>query len=219
MSGAFAEEKSASSTSGIWKEIRGTQTFLYHLPKIPKSRALFSPLFHVDLRIEGRGSSANIHPPPVSTEGDPHPDMQVFPRLLPSRKYSCNYRAVPLSAESPSISPRDRPVLGGGCGRAAAPQQGEAPAALQRPGFPLKHQPSTCKGRGLKCSLSGRVWQQSKVKVTLLPNLNSTVVLELLKLADILLFQSKENFFFSFSQKAGGVSPTSATCHTQQLCH
>lgn len=100
--------------------------------------------------------------------------------------------------------------------------------ALHRPelpGFPLKHQPGTRnKGRGWKCSSSGRVWQQSKAKVALLPNLSSTVVLELLKLADISLVRGKWNFFFSFPKKLVLSVPhqphaTHTHTHTQKLCH
>lgn len=133
------------------------------------------------------------HPSPsCSPLGHPHPDLQALPRFLPSWKCSCNYRAVPLP---PLHLPEGQTPRGWGLWDSS---RKKPQPALQRPGypgFPLKHQPSTCKGRGCKCSLSGRVWQPSEVKVALLPNLNSTVVLELLKLADISLFQGKKNFF------------------------
>lgn len=122
-----------------------------------------------------------------------------------SRDYSPPGNTAAITEQfPPRPCPPPSPILGGAVGE-QPPHSWENPQpALQRPGlpgFPFKHQPSTCKGRGLKCSLSGRVWQQSKAKVTLLPNLNSTVGLELLKLADISLFQGKKNFFFPFPKK------------------
>lgn len=108
----------------------------YHLPKIQKSPALFSTLFHMYLCIKGTEEFfANTYPPPMSREGDTQPDMQAFLRLLAAWKYSCNHRAIPLLPVPPSISLRDRPIMGGGCGRAAPTQQGEAWAGFARMRF------------------------------------------------------------------------------------
>lgn len=134
-----------------------------------------------------------------------------FPESTPILEIQLQLPSNSLLARAPSISAEDVPVTGGGCGE-------QPELALQGWYFSLRHQRSTCKLRGLKCSLSGRVWQENEVKVTLLPNLNSTVVLELLKLEDILMFQGKLNFFSPFSKtkqknKNGSVSPTSTTCY------
>lgn len=108
----------------------------YHLPKIQKSPALFSTLFHMYLCIKGTEEFfANTYPSPMSRAGDTQPDMQAFLRLLATWKYSCNHRAIPLLPVPLSISLRDRPIMGGGCRRAAPTQQGEAWAGFARTRF------------------------------------------------------------------------------------
>lgn len=108
LSEAFAEGKNSSSTSGFWKETRWTQTFLYRLPKTRKSCALVSPLLCMYLCIEGQEKLHKHPPPPASTEGD----RAGVPGITPLLEIQ-----LQLQSNSPSISPRARAILAGGCGR------------------------------------------------------------------------------------------------------
>lgn len=125
----------ASSISSFWKETCWTQTFLPPPQNTEVSRSLFYSIPHY-LCIKGTEEFfANTYPPPMSRAGDTQPDMQAFLRLLATWKYSCSHREIPLLPVPPSISPRDRPIMGGGCRRAAPTQQGEAWAGFARTRF------------------------------------------------------------------------------------
>lgn len=189
----------ASSITGFWEETCWTQTFLQPPQNTEVSCSLFYSIPYVSLH-QGEKMQTSIPLPWVQKE-----ILNQTCRLSWDYSHPENTAAITeqfLSRPCPPPSPWGTdPSWVGAVGEQPPCSREKPEPALQGWDFSLKHQPSTCKLRGLKCSLSGRVWQENEVKVTLLPNLNSTVVLELLKLADILLFQGKQNFFFPFSKK------------------
>lgn len=206
LSGAFAGGKNASSTSEFWKETCWTQIFCTISPRY------ISLVLSFLLSSVGTYASRDREPLQTLTPLLPaqREITQAFPGLLPSWKHSCNSRAIPLSAVPPPSLRGTDPSWVGAVGE-QQPHSGEKPQpALPRPGlpgFPLKHQPS--KGGGWKCSLSGRVWQQSESHSAAKSQQHGGA--RAAQTGGYLTVSRQEKLLSSFSRKAGGVSPTSAT--------
>lgn len=145
----------------------------YHLPKTGRSPALFSALPYVAMH-QGE-LFANPYPPGYS------PRRAGFPETTPTLTAQLPSQSKPSLARVPSTSRGTDPSWVGAVGEQPPRSREKPEPAVQGQDFTLTRQPSTCKLRGLKCPLSGRVWQENEVKVPLLPNLSSTVVLEPLR--------------------------------------
>lgn len=112
----------------IWKEIRRTQTFLCHLPKIPKSRALFSPLFHVYLRIEGRGELCKHPSPSCEHRGRPSPRHAGVPEITPIPEIQLQLQSSSSLGRVPLHLPEGQTRPGWGLWESSCPTAGRSPS-------------------------------------------------------------------------------------------